>query len=267
MPSIPNTAKSPPPAGERLQKHLAKLGLGSRRAVEEWIVQGKITIDGRVAQLGDRVGEHNRIAIAGQAVAMRPAAARRVLLYHKPEGEISARKDPANRPTVFRRLPTLDSARWVAVGRLDLNSSGLLLFTTDGELANRLMHPRFGLEREYLCRVYGKVDAAAIKRLREGVVLDGIKVRFQRVARHPGRPDASAPERRNQWYSVVVCEGKYREVRRLWAAVGCQLSRLLRVRYGSVLLPPTLKPGDWQELPPAAIEQLRTAHQCATDAP
>ena len=252
----------PPRTGERLHKHLADLGVESRRTIERWIEQGKIKVNGRVAQLGDKVDSHSRITVDGRPLRSKPnprPRQPRVILYNKPEGEISTRKDPGNRPTVFRHLPGLKGERWVAVGRLDINTRGLLLFTNDGELANRLMHPRFGMEREYLCRVYGRVNADSMQRLKAGVMLDRKRVRFERVRRQRGQGDDGNPDGtrpRNSWYSVVVSEGKYREVRRMWEAVGCRLSRLIRVRYGDVILPKTLKPGQWQELKPTAVSGL-----------
>ena len=251
------------PAGERLHKHLADLGLASRRTIESWIEQGKITLNGKVAQLGDKVSPGSHISVDGRPLRSRSAPRqRRVILYHKPEGEISTRKDPGQRPTVFRGLPKLKGERWVAVGRLDINTRGLLLFTNDGELANRLMHPRFGLEREYLCRVYGRVNADAIARLKAGVMIDRQRVQFLGVRRQRGQGESGGRggggdgQSRNSWYSVVVGEGRYREIRRMWEAVGCRLSRLMRVRYGNVVLPKTLKPGQWCELEPAAISGL-----------
>ncbi|MGR3984073.1 MAG: pseudouridine synthase [Gammaproteobacteria bacterium] len=244
------TAK--PAARQRLHKHLAALGLGSRRMLETWIAQGKIRVDGRVAKLGDSVCARSRISVDGRPLRARAAARTRVLLYHKPEGEISTRSDPRGRPTVFGRLPKLRDGRWVAVGRLDFNTRGLLLFTDDGGLANRLMHPSFGIEREYLCRVYGEVDAAALARLRAGLRIGGELLRFAQV--HRGRGDG-----RNAWFSVVVMQGRYREIRRLWEAVGCRLSRLIRVRYGEIELPKTLPPGHWRELPAAAAAKLSHA--------
>ncbi len=256
-----SSVPSPVPAGERLHKRLADLGVESRRTIERWIEQGKITVNGRVAQLGERVGPGDRITVDGRPLRVKPgpASRRRVLLYNKPEGEISTRKDPRDRPTVYRNLPKLKGERWVAVGRLDINTRGLLLFTNDGELANRLMHPSFGVEREYLCRVYGRVSADAVQRLEAGVMLDRRRVRFQRVRRQRGQGGQSGKADspgRNSWYSVVVGEGRYREVRRMWEAVGCRLSRLIRVRYGGVVLPKTLKPGQWRELKPAAVSGL-----------
>ncbi|MDD9857032.1 MAG: pseudouridine synthase [Gammaproteobacteria bacterium] len=248
MPGAPRTA-------ERLHKHLAHLGVESRRTVERWIEQGKVRVNGRVAQLGDKVDANSRITVDGRPLRWKPAAPpQRVIVYNKPEGQINTRKDPQNRPTVFQHLPKLKGGRWVAVGRLDINSRGLLLFTNDGGLANRLMHPRFCIEREYLCRVYGPVDAAAIARLRQGVRRGRESFRFQQVRRMRGAGGGAAG--RNAWYSVVVSEGRYREVRRAWEAVGGRVSRLIRVRYGSVTLPKTLRSGQWRELKPAAISKL-----------
>ena len=239
---------------ERLQKYLSSLGIGSRRKIEEWIEQGKITVNGKVARLGDRVTPKCGIKIDGRPIkgkSQNPSQRRqqRVILYNKPEGEICTRSDPANRPTVFRRLPLLKGERWVAIGRLDINTRGLMLFTNDGDLANHLMHPKLGIEREYLCRVYGQVDNPSLDRLKEGIEIDGHVIRFHQVRRQRG-------EHSNTWYSVVVEEGKYREVRRMWEAIGCKLSRLSRIRYGKVALPRGIKLGDWIELSPVLIEQL-----------
>lgn len=248
-----------PASGERLHKYLASIGVASRRTIESWIEQKKVRVNGRMARLGDKVSANSCITVPGRTITAqfsRPQT--RVILYHKPEGEISTRKDPSHRRTVFMRLPKLKGARWVAVGRLDINTRGLLLFTNDGELANRLMHPCANLEREYYCRVYGKVDADSIQRLRQGIRLGRELIRFRQVhcqSRHKtnsGMDDT----RRNTWYSVVVCEGKYREIRRMWEAVGCKLSRLIRVRYGNVVLPKTLQSGHWQELKPTEIATL-----------
>ncbi len=238
----------------RLAKHLASLGVASRRTIDRWIELGRITIDGRAARLGDKVNASNHICIDGNAIPdVRIGGRPRVLLYHKPEGEISTRKDPSNRPTVFRNLPKLEAERWVAVGRLDINTRGLLLFTNDGGLANRLMHPSFNHEREYLCRVYGVATSADVNRLKRGILLDDEWMCFNQV--HLKRSDI-ADGGRNNWYSVVVTEGKNREIRRMWAAVGCRISRLIRVRYGSIVLPKKLKMGEWQELKLAAVDTL-----------
>jgi len=244
--------------GERLQKYLSGQGVGSRRKIEEWIGQGKITVDGKIAQLGDRVTTDCRIKIDGRPLKGQARGNRgkniqhrqqRVILYNKPEGEICTRSDPRGRPTVFRNLPILKGARWVAVGRLDINTRGLMLFTDDGNLANHLMHPKLGIEREYLCRVYGQVDDDSLDRLKAGIKIDGQLIRFHKVRRQHG-------EHSNTWYSVTVTQGKYREVRRMWAAIGCKLSRLSRIRYGKVGLPRGIKPGGWIELNSTLIAQI-----------
>jgi 23S rRNA pseudouridine2605 synthase len=236
--------------GERLQKYLAAAGIGSRRKIDEWITQGKITVDGKVARPGDRVTSTNNIKINGRQLKRKSAVgAPRVLLYNKPEGEICTRSDPRDRPTVYKNLPKLQDGRWVAVGRLDINTRGLILFTNNGDLANDLMHPGAGLEREYLCRVYGNPGKEALERLRKGIRIDGQLVRFYQLRRQRG-------ENRNTWYSAVVTEGKKREVRRMWEAVGCKLSRLFRIRYGKVCLPRGLKLGGHVELDSVEIERL-----------
>ena len=222
-----------------MQKLLAAAGLGSRREIETWISAGRVTVNGQVAKLGDRAGPSDSVLVDGKAVAAPRQAQARVLLYHKPVGELVTRSDPEGRPTVFSSLPP---GRWIAVGRLDLNSSGLLLLTDSGELANRLMHPRYGLEREYLARVKGQLNAAELQRLRQGILLDGIPARFERIE------SDRAGEGVNRWYRVVLQEGRNREVRRLFEALGHPVSRLSRVRYGPVELPPDLAPGKWREL-------------------
>lgn len=243
------------PDSERLQKYLASQGVGSRRKIEELIRQGRIQVNGKPAQIGDKVVPGCRVVIDGKALKLKQERGsdskvhQRVLVYNKPEGEICTRSDPRGRPTVFKNLPHLRGERWVAVGRLDINTRGLLLFTNDGNLANHLMHPSLGIEREYLCRVFGDVDKEAIKRLQDGIMIDGKKLRFQSIRRQQG-------ENKNTWYSVVVTEGRYREVRRLWESVGCQLSRLSRIRYGKINLPRGIKLGGWIELEPALIDRL-----------
>ncbi len=231
---------------ERLQKYLSSIGVGSRRQIDAWIVAGRITVDGKIAKPGVKVGSRNRICIDGSPVRQRnsrigKSSQPRVLLYNKPEGEICTRKDPQGRPSVFRNLPNTGQGRWVSVGRLDINTCGLLLFTNDGDLAQRLMHPSSNLEREYLCRVYGGISASGINLLLQGRLMDGRMVRFLRVKRIHGKG-------RNVWYSVVVAEGRYREVRRLWESVGCTVSRLNRIRFGDIRLPRDLKIGNWIEL-------------------
>ncbi len=240
------------PEAQRLQKYLSGLGLGSRRKFEALISEGKIRVDGKVAQPGDHVSPKNKIVIDGKPVRARASdvsVSQRVILYNKAEGEICTRADPRKRPTVYRNLPRLSAQRWVSVGRLDINTSGLLLFTNDGKLANELMHPSLEIEREYLCRVYGEIAAQALEKLLEGVEIEGHLMRFMRVRRHRG-------EGRNTWYSVVLSEGKYREVRLLWESVGCKVSRLNRIRYGKILLPRGLKPGGYVELSPTLIDRL-----------
>lgn len=205
--------------------------------MERWIEEGRVTVDGRTARLGDRVRPGQRLCIDGRLVpvsVLTPKA--RVLLYHKPEGEVTTRDDPQGRPTVFDNLPALRHGRWIAVGRLDVNSSGLLLFTTDGELAHRLMHPSAEVEREYAVRVLGPVAREALQRLTDGVALEDGPARFESIT------DAGGSGA-NHWYHVVVREGRNREVRRMWDAIGAKVSRLIRVRYGAVRLPRLLRTG------------------------
>ncbi len=238
------------PKGERLQKVLAGRGFGSRRKIEDWISRGRISVDGKTAQLGDRVTPGSAITLDGKPLRTGPSdPLQRVLLYNKPEGEICTRSDPSNRATVFRNLPVLKGGRWIAVGRLDINTRGLLLFTNDGQLAHRWMHPGLELEREYLCRIFGKPDAAALQKLKDGIRIDGSLLRFHQIRKRSGM-------NANTWYSVIVKEGKYREVRKMWEAVGCRVSRLSRIRYGRIALPRGMKPGTWLELSPAEIRHL-----------
>lgn len=240
----------PARSGERLQKALAAAGLGSRRSIEEWIRAGRITVNGRTAVLGDRVLAGDQVTLDGRAVPVAGSAASRVVLgYHKPVGEVTTRSDPQGRPTVFDRLPPPPSGRWIVVGRLDVNTTGLLLFTNDGELAHRLMHPSSEIEREYLVRVRGQPDAATLERLRNGVVLEDGPARFDRLVPE-GASDGHA------WFRVVLHEGRNREVRRIWSAVGHEVSRLTRLRYGAVELPPDLRPGEARILPPTLVRDL-----------
>jgi len=242
---------APGPRGEKLQKVLANAGLGSRRELEHWIADGRVTIDGAVAKLGDRVTPEQDIRVDGQPLAAgaRHGAARRVIAYHKPDGEVTTTKDPQGRPTVFDHLPALRNARWIVIGRLDFNTQGLLLFTTDGALANKLMHPSSEIEREYAVRVLGTVDAEMMKRLQDGVELEDGPAHFDTLV------DAGG-EGANHWYHVTLKEGRHREVRRLWEAVGVTVSRLIRVRFGPISLPRQLRPGRWMDLDPDSETQL-----------
>src|SRR5438067_2026741 len=250
--SNPNSKSPPPPApkAERLQKILAAAGLGSRRQIESWIEAGRVTLAGRIAKLGDRAAPGDAVAVDGRPINLGASGSARLLMYHKPEGELVTRSDPAGRPTVFARLPP---GRWIAVGRLDINSAGLLLFTDDGELANRLMHPRFGVEREYAVRVHGVLGPAQLGELSHGVELDDGRAAFERIEPVDPREHESA----NRWYRVTLKEGRKREVRRMFEAVGARVSRLLRVRYGPVALPRDLQPGQWREIPnPVKLQKL-----------
>lgn len=238
--------------GERLQKVLAAAGLGSRRSIEDWIRAGRIAVNGQVADLGQRVLATDRVTLDGApvAAARHAASAERVVLgYHKPVGEMTTRSDPQGRPTVFDQLPPAPSGRWIVVGRLDVNTSGLLLFTNDGELAHRLMHPSSEIEREYLVRVRSRPDEATLARLRAGVILDDGPARFDRIV-------AQQATDGHAWFRVVLHEGRNREVRRLWSAVGHEVSRLTRVRYGNVELPRDLRPGQARTLPATLVEEL-----------
>ena len=235
--------------GEKLQKVLARAGLGSRREMERWIEEGRIAVDSKVATLGDRVDEKARISVDGRPLNAAPAVQTRCILYHKPVGEVCSRKDPEGRRTVFERLPKLKSGRWISIGRLDFNTSGLLLFTTDGELANALMHPSSNIEREYMVRVMGKVEMEMLHRMVEGVMLEDGMARFTDIT------DAGG-EGINHWFYVVLMEGRNREVRRLWESQGLTVSRLKRVRYGEVFIPSRVKQGQWTEMEIAEIKSL-----------
>ena len=243
----PEEGKSSP--GEKLQKVLARSGLGSRREMERWIEAGRITVDGRPAKLGDRVESRVRIAVDGKPLDIAPAEETRCILYHKPTGEVCSRNDPQGRRNVFQRLPKLKTGRWISIGRLDYNTSGLLLFTTDGELANGLMHPSSNIEREYMVRVMGSVDEAMLQRMKEGVMLDDGMARFTDI--QDGGGDGI-----NRWYYVVLMEGRNREVRRLWESQGLTVSRLKRVRYGDVFIPSRVKQGQWIELESKEVKSL-----------
>jgi 23S rRNA pseudouridine2605 synthase len=239
-----------------LQKLLAAAGLGSRRSVEQWIRDGRLTIAGRVAQLGDRAAPGDEVCLDGRKLDLNPEqlTSRELLLYHKPVGEMTTRSDPQGRPTVFERLPQPKSGRWITVGRLDVNTSGLLLFTTDGELAHLLMHPSSEIEREYLVRVRGRPQPGLIRQLLEGVHLDDGPARFDRVSQEINAEEPS--DGINTTFRVILHEGRNREVRRLWQAVGLEVSRLLRVRYGPIELPRELRPGTSRLADAKSIELL-----------
>jgi 23S rRNA pseudouridine2605 synthase len=230
-------------SSERIQKLLARAGYGSRREVERWIEQGQISVNGVQAGLGDKASLEDTIHLKGKLLSLNRLTSfrPRILAYHKPEGELVSRKDDQGRKTVFDHLPSMQSSRWISVGRLDLNSAGLLLFTNDGELANRLMHPSSEIEREYAVRVLGEVSASAFQRLQDGVVLEDGKAGFERIVDAGGRGA-------NHWYHVVLKEGRKREVRRLWESQGIRVSRLMRIRYGPVVLERSLRVGKWKEL-------------------
>ena len=235
---------------QKLQKILAQSGLGSRRLMEEWILEGKVTVNGAVAGIGTRVVPADLIRV-GRKVVRWPLTTRvpRVALYHKPEGEIVSHDDPEGRASVFEHLPPLRGAKWLAVGRLDYNTSGLLMFTTSGELANRLMHPRFAVEREYAVRIVGQLNAAQIARLEKGIELSDGPAACVSVA------DAGG-EGTNHWYRIVLREGRNRVVRRMFEALGLTVSRLMRVRFGAVSLPPRLKRGQVSALSATEVKRL-----------
>ena len=231
--------------GERLQKVLANAGFGSRREIERQIADGRIRINGRIALLGDRVTRQDRISIGHRRVGawQLDKIEQQVIAYNKPQGELVTRADPQGRATIFKHLPKLKKGRWIAVGRLDINTSGLLLLTTDGDLANNLMHPSNQIEREYAVRVQGEVTAEMLKQLVTGVLLDDGHARFEDIVESGGKGT-------NHWFHVVIMEGRKREVRRLWEAVGARVSRLKRVRFGPVMLDQRLLVGRWRELTP-----------------
>src|SRR5690554_5462004 len=239
-----------PQTDEKLQKVLARAGLGSRREMERAITDGRVIVNGRAAKLGDRVQATDKLELDGKPVAAKAAVSRRrVILYNKPEGEICSRHDPEGRRTVYEALPKITGERWVSVGRLDFNTSGLLLFTNDGDLANKLMHPSSVIDREYLVRIQGTVSDEMKQRLLEGVLLEDGMARFTDIVDGAG-------ESRNRWFYCVVMEGRNREVRRLWESQGVKVSRLKRVRYGNVFMDSDLRMGQWKELDQKVVDTL-----------
>ena len=235
---------------QKLQKVLAQAGLGSRRDMELLIASGRVAVNGAPAVIGARVGPRDQIKVAGRLIhASSETRLPRVLLYHKPEGEIVSRDDPRGRPSVFERLPAITGAKWISIGRLDFNTCGLLIFTTSGELANRLMHPRFEVEREYAVRIMGQLQPPHLQRLTQGIELDDGLARCESVELRGG-------EGANQWCHVVLKDGRNRIVRRMFESLGFTISRLMRVRYGNLALPPRLKRGQCYELSADETQRL-----------
>lgn len=238
-------------SSERLQKILSQAGLGSRREMEVWIGNGWVKVNGQLAKIGDSAGPNDKIAVKGKLIQnpLNIKKSTRILIYNKPVGEISSRKDPNFDKTVFDNLPTLRQGRWIQVGRLDLNTSGLLLFTNDGDLANQLMHPKYELEREYAVRVHGQVSPEMITNLQKGVELEDGKAKFTRIEFRGG-------DGANTWYHVTLNEGRNREVRRLWESQGLEVSRLIRVRFGTLFMPRFLNRGKAYELNPKQVSEF-----------
>lgn len=239
------------PRKEKLQKVLARIGLGSRREIEAWIEGGRLKINHSLARLGDRVGLEDKVELDGRLVRLKSVdeIQQRVVIYHKPAGEVCSRHDPEGRPSIFEALPKIRGKRWISIGRLDFNTSGLLLATTDGELANRLMHPSSEIEREYAVRIVGRMTAEIAERLKNGVRLEDGKARFDEIR------DAGG-EGVNHWYHVILREGRNREVRRLFESQDLKISRLIRVRFGAVTLPRFLRIGQCMEMDKKAVEEL-----------
>lgn len=238
---------------EKIQKMLANAGIGSRRQIEGWIQEGRITVNGRVATIGDRMTQHDNVCVDGREIKLIKSKNQktRVLIYHKPEGEMCTRNDPEGRPTIFDNLPIIRNSRWICVGRLDFNTSGLLLITNDGELANHLMHPRSELEREYAVRIRGEVTEEIAKKLHKGVQLEDGPARFDQIVDAGGSGGGA-----NHWYHVIVKEGRNRLVRRLFESQDLAVSRLIRIRYGNVYLPSSLRSGRHVELNDDEVGEL-----------
>jgi 23S rRNA pseudouridine2605 synthase len=243
-------ATAPVAASERLQKALASAGLGSRRDMEVWIAEGRVQVNGETATLGSKVNSRDVVKVSGRRVYLRFEDKRtRILIYHKSEGEIVSRDDPAGRASVFDNLPKLRGAKWIAIGRLDFNTEGLMIFTTSGELANHLMHPRFEVEREYAVRVLGELSEEMIRKLLDGVELDDGLAKLQSLF-------VAGGEGANRWYRIVIMEGRKREVRRLFEHLGLTVSRLTRIRFGPISLPPQLRRGQKTELDDDQVAQV-----------
>ncbi len=246
---------------EKIQKILANAGLASRRQIENWLREGRIAINGQTAKLGDRITENVNVAVDGRVVKLfkRQSQKTRVLLYHKPEGEICSRADPEKRPSVFDHLPLLRNGRWISIGRLDFNTSGILLMTNNGELAHQLMHPAKQIEREYAVRIKGQVSPDMLKQLKTGIALDTKekeKEKEKELPAHFASIIDAGGEGSNHWYHVIVHEGRNRVVRKLWESQGVQVSRLIRIRFGTLTLPRGLRRGKWMELESDAVSDL-----------
>ena len=235
----------------RIHKVLAEHGHGSRRGIEKLIKQNKVEVNGKIAKTGQLVSEKDSFKIEGKSIFLNPKDQKdtRILIYNKRVGEVSSRRDPQNRPTIFDNLPRLNSGRWVSVGRLDINTSGLILFTNNGELANKLMHPSSLIEREYVARIHGLVTRKIVQKLVDGVKLEDGLARFTDV--QEGKKGNT-----NQWFAMVIMEGRTREVRRLWESQNLQVSRLKRVRYGDLFLPANLKQGSYKELSKSEVKVI-----------
>lgn len=236
---------------EKLQKILANAGLGSRRELEKWISDGRVSVNGSIASLGERASDKDTIRVDGRVIKIKPSdeVYTRIIAYHKPLGEVSTQKDPEGRPTVFENLPRTSFGRWISIGRLDINTTGLLLFTNNGELAHRLMHPSYQVERKYAVRVHGEVTDEMIKNLKDGVLIDGDLCKFNFI--QPGGGEGA-----NQWFDVGLSEGKNREVRKLWQSQEVDVSRLIRIEYGPVELPKSLSRGRWMDLTAEQITKV-----------
>jgi len=247
---------------ERIQKMLSRAGYGSRREIERWVEAGEVIVNGQPASPGQAIEETDQVILRGQRlrISTRLKADAQTMIYHKQSGEVSTTTDPEGRPTVFKNLPNPHSGRWIQVGRLDINTDGLLLFTTDGELANRLMHPSYQVEREYAVRVMGTVTEEILQVLKAGVILEDGPAKFERIKFAGG-------EGLNQWYHVVLHEGRNREVRRLWESVGLKVSRLIRIRYGSITLPRYLRGGHHEILEVKALRSLYKSVDLPFDEP
>ena len=236
--------------GEKLQKVLAREGMGSRREIEHWIREERVSVNGEIARLGDRINAKDRVLVDGKLIFTKPKKLQnRCIIYHKPAGQICTRKDPKNRRSVFDNLPKLSTGRWVSVGRLDYNTSGIMLFTTDGNLANSLMHPSSQIEREYVVRVKGQIEKKNLENMINGVILEDGIARFTDIQAGGGIGS-------NRWFYVVIMEGRNREVRRLWESQGLIVSRLKRVRFGPLIIPSELKRGEWKEVSRVQIKKL-----------